>query len=160
MVRLKYMAYRADVDQLQVSIPNGSIKIRSGVKMDCLTSVSIPNGSIKIVIKPVWAALVIMFQFQMVRLKYKKKKSNQAKKKVSIPNGSIKIILSPRLKFVSEIVSIPNGSIKIRPFSVTLLATLAFQFQMVRLKCFTMNELNIGPGFQFQMVRLKWHLDT
>ena len=117
-----------------ISIPTGSIKMESGILTTSPTNISIPTGSIKIFFVENYKRKFVVFQFQLVRLKYNYLPYSQKRKPISIPTGSIKI----------------QGTRK------DGLSILAFQFQLVRLK-FSPGVPAKGNGnkFQFQLVRLK-----
>ena len=101
-------------------------------------------------------SVTIKFQFLMVRLKALcRKLKREGLLQVSIPYGSIKSQLRNEYE-PQKIVSIPYGSIKRNiPLSFEKEPQL-FQFLMVRLKAYILNQVQkSGRKFQFLMVRLK-----
>ncbi len=133
MVRLKWFAIIASMFGWKFQLQMVRLKSFRLVWICSSTRVSIPNGSIKIKHRPRHFPVRIMFQFQMVRLKYKYGQVRLCQLQFQFQMVRLKCC-APHVSEHLKRVSIPNGSIKI--LSCRWWSSLAerFQFQMVRLK--------------------------
>ena len=116
-----------------ISIPTGSIKI-TAIPLLYLnsTGISIPTGSIKILHDITLKFVFLLFQFQLVRLKYDQHLERNVEYKFQFQLVRLKFS-SSHLRCCPNIISIPTGSIKIAYDYDTYICDL-FQFQLVRLK--------------------------